>query len=136
MSQENRAPLTALDPGMGCFTSWHVCNLIARGKCDGKREERRQQPNKSGGGGGGLITHLCEKSATPQIHQQAEGRGAVETEWVVTYHARNPLNDQPASGAVTRAGLLETRILGVKATPPASTGCLLAPSCEACIIKP
>lgn len=30
----------------------------------------------------------------PEIYQQAEGRGAVEREWVATYHAHNPLNDR------------------------------------------
>lgn len=41
-------------------------------------------------GGACLITQPREKSATPQIYQQAEGRAAVETAWVVTYHARKP----------------------------------------------
>ena len=42
----------------------------------------------------GHFNHPREKLATPQIYQPAEGRGAVEREWVATYHARNLLNDR------------------------------------------
>lgn len=65
---------------------------------DSKPIRKRRWRRGRGWGGVGHFNHLREKCATPQICQQAEGRGAVEMEWVAAYHTRDPLSDRRSPG--------------------------------------
>lgn len=97
----NSTPWPILWRGSDVTGKWHFSNSI-KSVLDAlhlgifvieSQEGRVVTAKQSGRGHVGRFNHPPEKSATPQIYQQAEGRGAVEREWVVTYHTRNPLND-------------------------------------------